>query len=479
MSRLFWKIFLAFWAAMVIIAAIAAVATSQLAQIWQERSFERREQLGTLAEEAQQALTQGGAVGLEAWLRETVDREGGYVYVVGQNNLDLLGRKLRRLPERPPPGAFGPPRRGPEPHRPPPGGPRRRPPYPGAPPPGDGPPGADQGPLAVRWIYGPDGDRFTVIADVGLGPHDLLRSPEALGLRFLVALLVSGIVSFLLARYLTSPLLLLRRTTRSFTAGDLEARVGKALGARRDEIVDLGHDFDEMAERIGRMLTSQLRLLRDLSHELRSPLARLQVALELARKRAGDQAGAELQRIELEAERLNGLIGEILALARLESSPHELARHAVDLDELVGDVCSDADYEAQATGRRVRFQSSGAISYEGNDEMLRRAVENVVRNAARYTPEGSMVEVELERAADAAVIRVRDHGPGVPESALTRLFEPFYRDAEARGIDPGGHGIGLAIAKRAVEIHGGTITARNHRRSGLVVEIHLSPPSPA
>jgi two-component system sensor histidine kinase CpxA len=231
-----------------------------------------------------------------------------------------------------------------------------------------------------------------------------------------------------------------------------------------------------MAERIGKMLTSQRRLLRDLSHELRSPLARLQVALELARKRAGDSASAELQRIELESERLNQMIGQILSLVRLESDPSSLSRAAVDLEELLGSVVEDAEFEARASGKSVTLESNGPLTMQVNDEVLKRAIENIVRNAVRHTAEGTTVDVRLARDGDdggGASIRVRDRGPGVAESALSHLFEPFYRDAEARGSDPGGFGLGLAIAKRGVEVHGGSVVARNHADGGLEVELRL------
>ncbi|MDA8239699.1 MAG: ATP-binding protein [Nitrospiraceae bacterium] len=232
-----------------------------------------------------------------------------------------------------------------------------------------------------------------------------------------------------------------------------------------------------MASRIGTLLDGQQRLLRDISHELRSPLARLNVALELARQRSGPEAAKPLDRIEREAERLNQLIGELVTLTLLESGAEKIEKMRVDLSHLVQDVVDDANFEAQDSNRSVEIVSSEKIAVTGSEELLRRAVENVVRNAVRYTDEGTAVEVGLfcrqERGRTAAVIRVRDHGRGVPEAALTQLFRPFYRVADARDRQTGGTGIGLAITERAVNLHGGTVKASNDPAGGLVVEIEL------
>jgi two-component system sensor histidine kinase CpxA len=242
-------------------------------------------------------------------------------------------------------------------------------------------------------------------------------------------------------------------------------------------LADLGHDLDRMAERIEALVEAQKRLLRDISHELRSPLARLNVALGLARKLDPAAALVHLDRIENEAERLNELIGQLLTLTILESGSEELEKECINLEELIREVVDDAAYEAEARGRHVRVAASEALPVLGNRELLCRAIENVIRNAVRYTQEGSAVEIELlkvhEQNKAYAVIKVRDHGPGVPEAALTELFRPFYRVAEARDRQSGGTGIGLAIAERALNLHQGTITARNVADGGLIVEIHV------
>lgn len=319
---------------------------------------------------------------------------------------------------------------------------------------------------------------------VGEMPRDrfswLLAEPDALVFRLMVVLLTAGLVCYGLARYLAAPVETLRAGVRRLAGGDLSARVGARVGTRRDEIADLSHDFDRMAERIESLVMSQRRLLGDISHELRSPLARLSVALGLARRRAGEDAqgvAGALDRIEREAERLNGLIGQLLTLTRLETDEDELQRTPIDLQDLVRQVAADADFEAQPRNRGVRVVVDEECSFAGDAELLRSAIENVVRNGVRYTAEHTNVEVSLRCPAggDDSGIRlsVRDHGKGVPEEALKDIFRPFYRVADARERRTGGTGLGLAIAERAVRLHGGTVEAANASGGGLIVELRL------
>jgi two-component system sensor histidine kinase CpxA len=244
------------------------------------------------------------------------------------------------------------------------------------------------------------------------------------------------------------------------------------MGKRRDELASLAADFDLMAEKIESLINSQRRLLGDISHELRSPLARLNVALELARQRAGADAASALERIQHEAENLNEMIGQLLALTRLESGAEGLRKTAFDLVELVNSITADANFEAAGRNRTVRFKSNGPCTIVGNELLLRRAIENVVRNAVQYTAEGTEVEVEL-KSEGGAVITIRDHGEGVPENALREIFRPFYRVDEARDREAGGVGLGLAIADRAVRLHDGSVEAANEITGGLFVTIKL------
>ena len=292
--------------------------------------------------------------------------------------------------------------------------------------------------------------------------------------RFCVSFVIGGLVCWGLAWHLTSPVRKLRAATQRLATGDLTSRVRIGDKGRGDEIADLVRDFNRMAERIERLVTAQKQLVRDISHELRSPLARLSVASGLARREAPPSTTAALDRIERETERLNEMIGELLTLSLLESGSEHFENAPFDLAELVDEVVRDADFEAAAGDRSVLFDSDGPLMAPGNREMVRRALENVVRNGVRYTEEGTAVEVRLERDGSEWVeIRVRDHGPGLPPEALTEIFRPFYRYAEARDRQSGGTGIGLAITERAVHLHAGEVRASNAEGGGLLVVIRL------
>jgi len=284
--------------------------------------------------------------------------------------------------------------------------------------------------------------------------------------------LVALFVTYMLAAYLATPIRKLRNATNRLADGDLHTRVEPRLARRRDELGDLARDFDEMAQRIESLITSQQRLSRDVSHELRSPLARMNVALEIAKQKANPETQPILDRIEIESQRLNDMIGRLLTLARLESGAEEIEQNKVDLAELVRDVAADADFEARANGRYVNVASTDRCSVIGTENLLRSAIENVLRNAVRYTREGTTVDVSLQAENGHAKVLVCDHGGGVPEDELPHLFKPFYRIGEARERKTGGIGLGLAIAERAVSAHKGTIKASN-QNGGLQVEIQL------
>ena len=316
--------------------------------------------------------------------------------------------------------------------------------------------------------------------------------------RLIISLIISVLVTFGITMVITRPIGSLREAARKLAAGDMRARVkwpkGKAKPKTGDELWGLVSDFNEMADRLESLVDAQMLLLRDVSHELRSPLARLSVALELAREEA--QPGAneaaqpvmleQLDRIERETGRLNSLIGQLLSLSHLESTTRLPERMRVSLCDVVSELLPDMDYEAQRRNCGVSFangsqkpelQSAGSTEVLGSPELLGRAVENVIRNAIAYTAEGTSVEIQLfseqRLGAQFAVLQVRDQGPGVPEAALKSIFRPFYRLDLSRQRSTGGYGVGLAITERAVRLHGGAVTARNAKEGGLIVEMRL------
>lgn len=283
---------------------------------------------------------------------------------------------------------------------------------------------------------------------------------------------------YLLARSLTIPIRRLQKTTQQIAGGDYSVRVGKSLGRTGNEIADLGRDFDIMVERTEKVISAQKRLLRDISHELRSPLARMNVALELAKSRFKAEDDNSLQKIGLESDRLNELIGHLLTLTRLESGAGLAGVEVVDLTQLLAKVVEDVDFEARNSGRGVKIVAQAEVTLAGTRELLRRAIENIIRNAAQYTAQNTKVEVVLSTGDNEAEIKVVDFGSGVPEQDLPHLFEPFYRVAEARERQTGGVGIGLAIAEQAVKAHGGRVIIQNgDGEHGLIVTILLPLPS--
>lgn len=329
--------------------------------------------------------------------------------------------------------------------------------------------------LLARRTASEAGNEYVVIwqAPRALRWWTELRSTRLLRLTALI--LTSAAVCFLLTWYITKPIRTLREAARRFGAGDLSVRVsGRRELQRRDELSELAEEFDRMAARIEASIASRQQLLADISHELRSPLARLSLALDLARRRLGDDA-PEHQRIEVEIQRLNALIEQLLTLGRLELHADRPQFEPLDLRELVREVAQDAQFEAEEASRQVVIERDSEATVLGNRALLRSAIENVVRNAIRHTPERSTVTIRMESAAGNRRVRVvvRDRGPGVRDEALSRLFDPFFRVDDARERSTGGVGLGLAITRQAMLAHGGSAAARNHPDGGLEVRLEL------
>jgi two-component system sensor histidine kinase CpxA len=273
--------------------------------------------------------------------------------------------------------------------------------------------------------------------------------------------------SYILTLLLGSPLRTLEHAVQRFGTGDLSAR---ADTRRQDEFGELARSFNLMAERIETLLTAERRLLQDVSHELRSPLARLEFAVELARN--SPDSNKALNRIKKETDRLSILVSELLQVTRAENDPQSRNLAAIPLRGLLEDVIGDTTVESEARDVSLHLDAISSLELRGDRELLRRAVENVLRNAIRFAPEQTAVDISLRQQDDKALIAIRDHGPGVPEDSLSNLFKPFFRVEADRNRDTGGIGLGLSIAQRAVAIHQGQIRARN-AHPGLLVEIEL------
>jgi two-component system sensor histidine kinase CpxA len=324
--------------------------------------------------------------------------------------------------------------------------------------------------IAVRQVVGPSGRKYSLAFQTS--PSHLVPLSRKIGehpyLRLLAITLIAVGLCAALTLHITRPLGKLRQAAGNIADGRLKTRVKPAIGRRHDEIALLGDDFDRMAEQIERLVTAQRNLLGDVSHELRSPLARLIVALSLLKQAQSEEAAEYQARIGIEAERLDKLIGQLLTLTRIDSGVDSTLRETFDLASLVQEVTADGDFEARVQNRAVRFLASESCPMTGVAELIRSAVENVVRNAVRHTAEGTTVEVTMERQQASGLLRVRDHGPGVPTEMLDKIFLPFHSNGNG-----GGAGLGLAITDRVIKLHNGTIQAYNAREGGLVIDIHL------
>jgi len=447
MKSLFLKIFLSYWVAQALFVALAILITLAVRERGESATWDAQQ--GTVLTKAIQTYEQSGPAEARRYLEEVRDSLHIRAFLLDDKGNDVSGRELPRWAESLAKGT--------------------------APPPRDFWQRVPPSPFRRQLQVAASGHRYTLVAL--LPPSGPFGPGGVPGLSILIGIISSGLICYLLARYLTAPVVRLRAATQRLAAGDLSARAGGLAARRRDEMAQLVRDFDTMAERLEATVNAQARLLNDISHELRSPLARLNVASALAHQRAGVDAHSALERIDLEAERLNELIGGLLTIARLDSGSDARQKSPILLGEMIEGIADDADFEAQGRGCRVESAIKEDCLVTGAPMLLHSAIENVVRNAARYSCEGSRVQITLERglggAGPEAVIRILDSGPGVPEEELDKLFRPFYRIDDARGRQTGGVGLGLAITERAVRMHGGSVKASNRPEGGLQVEIRL------
>lgn len=448
MHRLFWKLFLSFWATLILFSVAVMLSVSVYIDHLhkQQNTTAGSESISQHIARAQAKANAHGIEGLSNWARD-IDRKNLVpVLVLNDAGHDLLGREVS-------PRALGHLRRHLQLQNLP-----------------------DERPIPV--IHMANGEQFWLVPDfesVTIGRF--LSRPRVITFPLLIATFVGALVCLFLARYLAAPIERLRHAAQDYAGGDFSYRVGPSLGRRRDEIVDLAFALDDMAERLDTLIGSQRHFLRDVSHELRSPLARVHAALGLARQRAGNIITPELDRIEREADCLNELIGKILSLSRLETGVSAPRRELIDLAQLLQEVVEDSHLEAHAKACAIELAPLPPASVEGDPALLHSAIENVLRNAIRHTVRESSVSVTLAvqptNDGNTCVIRIADHGPGVPEPMLHKIFEPFVRVSEARDRESGGYGLGLAIAHRAIRAHHGEIKACNRATGGLEVTIRL------
>lgn len=436
MSRLFWKIFLTMWLSIVAFSAAVGLINDIIARgQWAEdpanifsRGMER------ISQRSARALFERGREGLIEELEAIPLIARSHIFVVDQEGVEILGREaaLRTLTEA-------------------------------------------NRPVQLARIVDAEGRPYTIHTFARTPPGAFL-APGLQGtlLRLIAAALISAIVSFFLATSFTAPLQKMREASRRIAKGDLNARVGELKPARHDEIGELAEDFDRMATHLQSMQLANRRLLRDVSHELRSPLARLTVALEIARKKDAGEVSSELDRIQLESERLETLVNDVLALLRESSETAPSGEEDLDLSHLLEDLAETVDYEAPEDSPGIDWPGAERLIYRGDRELLWRAIENLLRNALRHTDPARGIQLRLDAENDREIrISVRDFGSGVPEAELEKIFQPFYRVQESRDRNSGGHGLGLSIASAAVRRHGGTIAAANAPDGGLVVTITL------
>ena len=444
MPRLFWKLFLALWLSIMAFAAVVSwINQSLILQHTLEESGrgivdKQQRFMDRLVRE----MVEQGQGRVKRSMRELPRGVRDHIFVLDADGNELLGREqvLNRLRQ-------------------------------------------DRHRVSRKQFEAADGQVYTMVSSARRPPRALLEpGPRGVGMRLLVAALVSALVSFLLARYLAAPLGQLSHAGLKLASGDLSARVGTPLIKRNDEFGQLARDMDKMAARLQSSHQANQRLLRDVSHELRSPLARLRVALEIARNKDQNQVSVELDRIELESERLEKLVDEVLSLLRESSAPDELKKQEFDLAELLQELVETANYECgevdQHGDQKIELLVDAPLMLSADRDLIWRVIENLLRNALIHGGKNAAIRVEaLLSAKQEIVISVKDSGPGIAESQLKNIFEPFCRLDEARTRSSAGrstgHGLGLAIADAAVRRHGGRITAANRKSGGLQVQVLL------
>jgi len=442
--RLFWKIFLPFWAAQALL--LGALYLRVHYRISSEHPWwiqPERKEMPALAEMAAQRFEEQGPAGLRRLFDSVALEHRSRFWLLGADGQELSGRPLSERIVR---GGIAAEKNEGMYHS------------------------FEANILAARATTAQG--QYLLIGEFTPPPISE-RVPGDILWTLKLGTIFSAIICLLIAHYLSKPIERLRDATHELARGNLDIRAGENLGNRQDEIADLVRDFDSMAGELRNQIQSERNLLSGVSHELRSPIARIRLALTLARDADERERGEMLDRIEQDTVQLDSMLERILIVARLESGQQKPKFEQIRLNDIIDDVLHDAKFEAAATGASIGYQASGEVKLDGDSSLLHSAIENIVRNAIFYSSKNGRIEVNLLSSDRTAMITVRDNGPGVPEQALPLLFKPFYRVDDSRGTSTGGMGLGLAIVRNAVAAHGGIVSARNVLPHGLEVEILL------
>lgn len=440
--RLYWRLFLSIAATIVLFSALG-LGTTAIVLTFELRDYVQARH-SPLGREAADVLARSGEQGLRAWLQTQAQLpEDVSVYILDTTGRDIAGRALPRWSERTMRSIAIDHQQS------------------GA--------GNYQPTRLAPLLVGSGGEIFTLfVLPKGIGPWG--SRTTTLGL-IGVALLVIGTAAWVIARALTRPITELQFAARSLASGRIDVRVPARISSRHDELGQLAADFNSMAARIEMLLENRQRLLRDVSHELRSPLMRLQAATSLAAHR-GDLAPIDHERIDREIQRMDRLIGDILRFSRLDDVS-SMARKLVRVEQVVTEVVQDSGIEAQGHGVTVALQTGADLAVVGDPDLLRSACENVIRNAIRHSPRGERIEVAAETRDADVRITVSDRGPGVPDEHLERIFDPWFRVPGPAGVDAVSNGLGLAIVRRICGLHGGRAAATRRAGGGLTVTLYV------
>lgn len=448
-SPLFWRLLISVCIANVLVLMLGGLLTRSFIAYSMQQEFD----WPALAKAADDAYEKGGGDGLDAWVRQ--QREQGVDATLYENGEPL--REIRMPPSirhtlpdwlssghdiamNPWPGFY----------------------------------------IAVQNVTGGDGHARQLVAVSSSRTRIPPRTREKilLGVQLVLSLLLIGSIGWWVARSVSRPVEAMRAVTQKMAAGEFATRVDQRWSRKHDELGQLASDFNGMAERIEILVAHERGVLQDLSHELRSPLARLNLILDLAQHSADpNEAAAHFQRAEQEIARMDRMTAEMLALSRLEGGLPGMLRESVDLMVLTHDRVAAARIDTQARGITLDLSNSGPLVVHGSGILLERALDNVLANAIKFSPSDGVVHIDLIQVQQHAEVRIRDHGPGVPDDELDLLFRPFFRGTNA--AQAGGHGLGLAIVQRIVQAHGGEVTAQNRKDGGLEVVMRLPLQMPA